>query len=143
MNVIRVAVADDESSARKLLVLLLEALGHVVVYAATDGADLVDQCLDRDVDLVLVDLDMPKMDGLAAAEVLAAKGIPVILISGHPDISHIVVENEPIVTSLTKPASLEGLRMVIEETMAARQQTRPSVPLDASTGDATNVAAER
>jgi CheY-like chemotaxis protein len=143
MNVIRVAVADDESSARKLLVLLLEALGHVVVYAATDGADLVDQCLDRDVDLVLVDLDMPKMDGLAAAEVLAAKGIPVILISGHPDISHIVVENEPIVTSLTKPASLEGLRMVIEETMATRQQTRPSVPTDASAGDASNVAAER
>jgi two-component system, response regulator PdtaR len=141
MNVIRVAVADDEASARKLLVLLLETLGYEVVYSATDGADLIDQCLDRDVDLVLVDLDMPKMDGLAAAEVLAAKGIPVILISGHPDIANIVVENEPIVASLAKPASLDGLQIAIEATMAARRQVRPDVAAAPPT-DAPNVSAE-
>jgi two-component system, response regulator PdtaR len=125
MNEIRIAVADDHASARHLLVLLLQSLGHEVVYAAVDGADLIEQCLDQSVDLACVDLDMPIMDGLAAAEVLATKEIPVILISGHPDIEHIVAEHEPIVTFLTKPISVEKLRLAIEQAIAARQPLQP------------------
>jgi DNA-binding NtrC family response regulator len=139
MSEARIAVADDHATARHLLVLLLESLGHTVVYAAVDGADLVDQCLDRSVDLACVDLDMPKMDGLAAAEVLAAKEIPVILISGHPDIEHIVAEHEPIVTFLTKPISMEKLRQAVEQALADRKTTQADgvgeTPLeDAATG---------
>ena len=103
MKTIRFAVADDNATARNLLVLLLEALGHTVVCAAADGADLVDQCLNQSLDLTLVDLDMPKMDGLAPAEVLTVNGIPVILVSGHPDFAHIVVAHEPVVTTLATP----------------------------------------
>jgi two-component system, response regulator PdtaR len=120
MKEIRIAVADDHAAARHLLVVLLQSLGHNVVYAAADGADLVEQCLDRTVDLACVDLDMPRMDGLAAAEVLAAKEIPVILISGHPDIEHIVAEHEPIVTFLTKPISVDKLRLAIDQAFIAR-----------------------
>jgi hypothetical protein len=40
------------------------------------------------------------MDGLAAAEMLAEKGIPVVLISGHADAENIVVDREPISCSL-------------------------------------------
>jgi CheY-like chemotaxis protein len=125
MPAVRIAIADDHAAARHLLALLLQSLGHEVVCAAADGADLVDQCVDLGVELACVDLDMPKMDGLAAAEVLAAQAIPVILISGHPDIEHIVAENEPIVAFLTKPISLEKLQSAIESATGSRRAAPP------------------
>jgi DNA-binding NtrC family response regulator len=140
MKEIRIAIADDHASARHLLVALLTSLGHNVVYAAADGADLIDQCLDRSVDLACVDLDMPKMDGLAAAEVLADKEIPVILISGHPDIEHIVAEHEPIVTFLTKPISVEKLRIAIAQAIVARQPHESGGTDDTSTDQSSSTA---
>jgi CheY-like chemotaxis protein len=56
------------------------------------------------------------MDGLAAAdEIHARRPVPIILLSGHPDAQHIVVENEPITTCLLKPVSLESLASAIRE----------------------------
>jgi two-component system, response regulator PdtaR len=128
MRKIRLAVADDDATARALLVHLLEALGHELVCVAVDGAELVDQCVDRSVDLVLVDLDMPKMDGLAAAEVLSAKGIPVILVSGHPDVEHVVIAHEPVVAYLSKPVSFASLRMAIEQVWGLRRPSPSKMP---------------
>jgi CheY-like chemotaxis protein len=115
---VRIAVAEDEPASRSILVRLLDALGHQVIYAVADGADLVDVCRVGEVDLVLVDLDMPIMDGLATAEVLSQKGIPVVLISGHPDAQELVLEHEPVAACVRKPASLQTLRMAIAQALA-------------------------
>lgn len=125
---IRLALADDDASARVLLVEILQSLGHEVVVVAVDGAELVDQCVDGSVDLVLVDLDMPRMDGLAAAEVLSSKGIPVILVSGHPDVAHVVPAHEPIVACVAKPVSVASLRGAIEGVQAALPPEANGVP---------------
>jgi CheY-like chemotaxis protein len=111
---IRIAVAEDEPASRSILVRLLKALGHQVVYAAADGAELVDGRPIDDIDLVVVDLDMPIMDGLATAEFMSHKGIPVILVSGHADADELVVEHEPVAACVRKPASLQALRQAIE-----------------------------
>jgi CheY-like chemotaxis protein len=111
---IRIAVAEDEPASRSILVRLLNALGHQVVYAAADGAELVDGRPIDDIDLVVVDLDMPIMDGLATAEFMSHKGIPVILVSGHADADELVVEHEPVVACVRKPASLQALRQAID-----------------------------
>src|SRR5688572_30018804 len=94
---VRIALAEDVPGNRTIIVRLLERLGHKVVCAVSNGAELVDECSEKDVDVVLTDLDMPVMDGLAAAQELAEKGIPVILVSGHPDAEEIVLEHEPVV----------------------------------------------
>src|SRR6188474_1500400 len=101
---IRIALAEDVPSVRKALVRMLEHLGHQVVCATSNGIELLEECSRRDVDVVITDLDMPGMDGLAAAEELADKGIPVILISGHSDAEHVVLEHEPVVVRVSKPA---------------------------------------
>lgn len=93
--------------------LLLEQLGYEVTCAVMNGADLIDHCLKDKVDLVIVDLDMPIMDGLAAAEHAATAGIPVILLSGHDDARYVVVENEPIAARLTKPFTIDELEGAI------------------------------
>src|SRR5256885_16189128 len=82
---VRIAVAEDEPDVRKTFVRLLECLGHQVVCSVSNGEELIDQCIYEEVDVAFVDLDMPVVDGLAAAEIVSERGIPVILVSGHPD----------------------------------------------------------
>ena len=106
----RIAVAEDEPENRRTFVWLLEALGHEVICIASNGEELLEQCQLDQVDLVFVDLDMPVMDGLAAAEHIEQRGIPVILVSGHEDLEHVVLEHEPVVTRLKKPVTLEALK---------------------------------
>jgi response regulator NasT len=115
---IRIAIADDQPDVRGVFVKFLEALGHTVVYAAGNGDELVNKCADLSVDVVFVDLDMPVMDGLAAGELLAAKGIPVVLVSGHPDAEEVVLEHEPFAWRIRKPASPESVTRAIERALA-------------------------
>lgn len=118
---IRIALADDEPDVRKALVSLLELMGHRVVCAAADGAELLEACGAQEVDLVVADFDMPVFDGLQVAEACAEKGIPVVLISGHPDVGDIVLEHEPVVTRILKPATVETLRTAIAEALSTRR----------------------
>jgi CheY-like chemotaxis protein len=118
---VRIALAEDEPDIRKTFVRLLELLGHKVIFAVSNGAELLDQSLEENVDIVFVDLDMPVMDGLAAAEEVERKGIPVILVSGHPDSENVVLDQEPIVARLSKPASLDSVRRAIEQALAGRR----------------------
>jgi response regulator NasT len=122
---INVALAEDNSDLRNMMAQLLRYLGYRVVSAVSNGAELLDSCLD-DVDVVLVDLDMPVVDGLEAAEVIAERGIPVVLISGLPDLEHMVVEKEPIAVRLKKPATAEALNDAIQLALASRSQKRPN-----------------
>jgi CheY-like chemotaxis protein len=119
---VRIALAEDEPDIRKTFVRLLELMGHRVVFAVSNGAELLDQSLEENVDIVFVDLDMPVMDGLAAAEEVERKGIPVILVSGHPDSESVVIDQEPIVARLSKPASLDSVRRAIEKALAGRRR---------------------
>jgi response regulator NasT len=117
---IRIAVAEDEPDVRKTFVRLLECLGHQVVCSVANGEELIDQCNYEEVDIAFVDLDMPVVDGLAAAEIVSERGIPVILVSGHPDARQVVVEREPVVARITKPASVEVLQRAIQLALASR-----------------------
>ena len=120
LSQVRIAVAEDEPDVRKTFVRLLEYLGHKVVFSVANGKELIDQCAQDEVDVAFVDLDMPVVDGLAAAEVMAERGIPVILVSGHPDARQVVVEREPVVARLVKPASVEALQGAIQQALLSR-----------------------
>jgi CheY-like chemotaxis protein len=113
---LRVCVADDDPDLRDLLTRMLQRLGHQVVCVASDGQRLLVASTEHQFDLVIVDLDMPVMDGLAAAEELfLTKRIPSILLSGHVDIGEVVVEKEPIAGYLTKPISMSELDHAIRD----------------------------
>jgi two-component system, response regulator PdtaR len=117
---VRIAVAEDEPDVRKTFVRLLECLGHKVVCSVANGEELIDQVSESEVDVAFVDLDMPVVDGLAAAEIVSERGIPVILVSGHPDARQVVVDQEPVVARITKPATVEALQRAIQKALASR-----------------------
>ena len=120
---VRIAVAEDEPDVRRAFVALLKAMGYDVVGAAANGAELLEQCREIEVDVVFVDLDMPVMDGLTVAQEITGMGIPVVLISGHPDAEHVVLDAEPVVARISKPASLDSVRRAIEAALDHRKRT--------------------
>jgi len=67
----RILIADDHLSHRELLRFALEACGHEVA-EAEDGEQVMEQAPAFAPDLFILDLDMPKMNGYAAANALRA-----------------------------------------------------------------------
>jgi two-component system, response regulator PdtaR len=119
MSKLRVCLAEDNHDVRQVLKALLASLGHEVVCDVADGEALVRSAMRTDIDLVIADLDMPHLDGLAAAELIAAqRNVPFILVSGHDDAEHVVLEHEPVTVRLMKPASLASLKDAIQRAMA-------------------------
>jgi len=92
MTAIRVVVADDQTAVREGLVLLLELLDDVeVVGAAHDGEEAVQLVATHGADVVLMDLRMPRCDGITATARIRAEhpGTQVVVLTTYaeePDI---------------------------------------------------------
>lgn len=65
----RILIADDDPSSRQLLRSILESSGYEVV-EAEDGIQVLERAPDFAPDLVILDIQMPKMDGIDAAKAL-------------------------------------------------------------------------
>ncbi len=80
---IRVLVAEDSAVTRELLVALLRAApGFEVVGAAQDGLEAVEQAGRLRPDVILMDIHMPRLDGLAATRrIMAQFPSPIVLVS--------------------------------------------------------------
>jgi DNA-binding NarL/FixJ family response regulator len=71
---IRVVVADDQTAVREGLVLLLDLVDDItVVGSAADGDEAVRQVVEQDADVVLMDLRMPRCDGVSATTRIRAE----------------------------------------------------------------------
>jgi response regulator NasT len=83
----RVLVAEDDPVIALGLVERLRALGHEPVGPAADGAEAVDLARATSPDAYLFDIEMPNLDGLEAAGLLAAEGLrrPVVVVTGVED----------------------------------------------------------
>jgi DNA-binding NarL/FixJ family response regulator len=73
---IRVLVADDQELVRGGFRLILERAGMLVVAEAADGQEAVDLTREHSPDVVLMDIRMPRMDGIEATKVLLADDDP-------------------------------------------------------------------
>lgn len=80
----RVLIAEDNAMARKVLTSQLKALGFEVVAIAATGEEAVALCDELKPDLVILDVKMPKMDGIEAAKIITGNlPVPIILVTGH------------------------------------------------------------
>ena len=82
---VKVLIVDDSRDLRDLLGIRVETWGgYEVVGLAADGEEAVDLARSSQPDLVLLDLAMPRMDGLQALPLIleAAPGVRVVVLSG-------------------------------------------------------------
>src|SRR3712207_4516043 len=119
----RILLVDDEETVRGFLKRGLELDGHTIT-TAIDGADALDRLTDLqgDVDLILTDIRMPIMDGIALA--LAAKrdypDLTILLMTGFADQRERAKGLQAIVADvLTKPFSLADLRSTVSRVLNA------------------------
>jgi response regulator NasT len=81
----RVLVAEDEVLIRVDIVETLQEAGHVVVGEAGDGEQAVQLARELQPDLVVMDVKMPKLDGLAAARQITGEGPAVLVLTAFSD----------------------------------------------------------
>jgi DNA-binding NarL/FixJ family response regulator len=88
-----VVVADDQDLVRSGLRALLEARGVKVVAEAANGREAVDAARLRRPDVLVMDIRMPLMDGIAATREIVTAGLPTrVLILTTYDLDHYVYE---------------------------------------------------
>lgn len=128
---VRVLVADDQKVVRDGLVLLLGLVGGVeVAGTAVDGADAVRQVAALDPDVVLMDLRMPTLDGVAATRSLTDQGARarvVVLTTYADDDSVFGALRAGARGFLTKDASAEEIRWAVLTVASGNAQLDPSV----------------
>lgn len=121
---LRIVIADDDTRTREYLWTSLVWLGHTVIAGARTGRELIEQCRELEPELVVTDIKMPDMDGIAAArEVCQNKLIPVILITGYEDPDYVErAAHELVLAYLVKPVRAQSLAPAIAIAMERFRQ---------------------
>ena len=125
-NNISIAIAEDEPLMQKYLQETLTLLGHRVTSLAGTGREFIEQCKANRPDLVITDIRLPDMDGLAAAaEVYAAGPIPIIVVSAFHDPELVQrAERDHVLAYLVKPIKQQDLEPAIAIAMSRFQEFR-------------------
>jgi AmiR/NasT family two-component response regulator len=81
---VRILIAEDETIIRLDLRELLERAGHEVVAEARDGEEAVALASEHEPELVVLDVRMPRLDGIEAAKrILAERPIPIVMLTAY------------------------------------------------------------
>lgn len=123
----RILLAEDDPIVAVALARRLEMLGHEPLGPARDGVSAVAFATTERPDLCLFDIDMPVMDGLAAARALNDQGcdIPVIVVTGVDDPALVAKSAGSGVDGyLSKPVSVRELSVAVQFAVARHNERR-------------------
>lgn len=113
----RILVADDRPSSRELICAVLDSAGYEIL-EAVDGEDALEKALHNPIDLVILDLQMPKIDGFGVVSALrkqerfAATPILALTASAMPGDRERALE-AGFSSYIAKPIDLKALRAEI------------------------------
>jgi DNA-binding response OmpR family regulator len=126
---VTILLVDDEESIQKLLTYPLERDGHRVVQAR-DGEEALERFREEQVDLVLLDLALPKLDGLEVCRRLRAESsVPILMLTARDDeIDKVLGLEIGADDYITKPFSIRELRSRIRAAVRRANLTPPSEP---------------
>lgn len=116
-------LVDDDTSLLKLLGMRLTSEGFTVT-TAENGPEALRQLLRNKIDLVISDLRMDEMDGIALFKAIQQQqpGLPVIILTAHGSIPEAVsATQEGVFSFLTKPVDRDALYRAIDEALALTQ----------------------
>ena len=131
---LRVVVAEDEALIRLDLVEMLTEAGYEVVGQAGDGEAAISITEKEKPDLVVMDVKMPKLDGISAAERIANQRIaPVVILTAFSQRDLVErARDAGAMAYLTKPFTIDDLMPAIELAVSRFQEIKQ---LDAEVAD--------
>jgi two-component system, response regulator PdtaR len=117
----RLVIAEDQALIRLDLERLLDEAGFDVCGSARDGQEAVELVLELRPDLVVLDVKMPRLDGVEAARRILAEGfVPIVMLTayGYGELISRAVD-AGVVGFVVKPfkesALVEGLREALQQ----------------------------
>jgi DNA-binding response OmpR family regulator len=121
-----ILLVDDEESVQKLLTYPLERDGFTVVHAR-DGEEALARFAEHDVDLVVLDLMLPRLDGLEVCKRLRAEStVPIIMLTARDDELDKVLGLELGADDyITKPFSIREFRSRVRALLRRAAAPRP------------------
>lgn len=127
----RVLLVDDSVSVRKFVGQMLEKAGFHVV-TAVDGQDALQQLLDVTVDVVVTDLEMPRLNGYALIEDLrrrtATREVPVVVMTTRAGEKHVSLARRLGVRHyVTKPVDEQGFVRAVRSVVGGERGFADSV----------------
>ena len=139
---VRVVIAEDESLIRIDLAEMLSELGYDVVGTASDGATAVRLVSELSPEVAILDVKMPVLDGLTAAEEISALGSTAVVMLTAFSQPELVdrANGAGVMAFLVKPIDPSDLRPAIE---VARSRFAEKASLTAELGDLAEKLAAR
>lgn len=122
----RVLVVDDEARMRRVLEIMLQKMGHET-RAASNGREALQLAQQESFDLVLTDLRMPEMDGVALLEALRAQSVeaPVILLTAYGTVeSAVEAMKKGAYDYVLRPFDVEAVERIITRALTAERTRR-------------------
>ena len=117
----RIMLVDDSRTIRNIQKNVLEKLGHTDIVEAEDGIQALDQFNKQRPDLILVDWNMPNMDGLTLVGKIREldTAIPIIMCTTEAEKSRVLQAVKAGVNNyIVKPFTVESLGEKISQTMS-------------------------
>ncbi|MGO9829497.1 MAG: sigma-54-dependent transcriptional regulator [Myxococcaceae bacterium] len=127
----RILVVDDEPNARTALRTLLSEEGYSVAEAA-DGMDALDILREQSMDVILADVRMPRMDGVALVRAAREEGIPAafVMMTAFATVETAVEAMRAGAENfLTKPLDPSAILVVLDKVLEKRDLTRDAEQL--------------
>ena len=116
-----ILTVDDSPSMRLMMQLTLTSEGYEVVQAS-DGIEALEYARNRKADLILTDINMPRMDGIALVRELrllpAYKGVPILILTTESALERKLLGKEAGATGwLVKPFNAEQLLATVSRVL--------------------------
>lgn len=117
----KIVVAEDEPITRMDICEILKEAGFLVAGEASDGFDAVEICRRQKPDLILMDVKMPLLDGLKAAQIIINESIAgsVVLLTAYSDnefVEH--AKSAGVMGYIVKPVDEKSLLPAVEVAIA-------------------------
>jgi CheY-like chemotaxis protein len=118
-----ILIADDSEDIRAALRVLIESVGGWTICGeATNGRDAIEKAQSLNPDLMVLDLSMPEIDGIAAAKILKTllPALPIIMFTHFADDKFLQKEVQSTgVTQVVAKSDSQGLVHAIQQALAA------------------------
>lgn len=122
----RILIAEDESIIRMDIKMMLEDHGYEVVGEAGDGDKAIELAYSLKPDLILMDIKMPKLDGLKASRIIAEQlDLPILILTAYSQKEFITkAQQDNVLGYLVKPISESSLIPAIEVALHQAEKAR-------------------
>jgi response regulator NasT len=121
---VRIVVAEDEALIRMDLVEMLGEAGYLVVAQASDGAEAISLVAEHKPDLAILDVKMPILDGISAAEEIIAT-CPVLMLTAFSQRELVDrARDAGVVAYVLKPFTINDLVPAIEIAISRHLQMK-------------------